>query len=53
MKYLGIVSAFFPSRKFGFILLDGSTSRFFHLSISTARRLSVNELNLNSATPLG
>lgn len=31
MKYLGIVSVYFPSRKFGFILLDDGTSRFFHL----------------------
>jgi cold shock CspA family protein len=32
MKHFGIVSAFFPSRKFGFILLDDKSSRFFHLS---------------------
>ncbi len=32
MKYEGIVSAYYPSRKFGFILLDDGSSRFFHLS---------------------
>ena len=32
MTYSGIVSAYFPSRKFGFILLDDGSSRFFHLS---------------------
>lgn len=32
MTYVGIVSAYFPSRKFGFILLDDGSSRFFHLS---------------------
>jgi cold shock CspA family protein len=32
MKYTAIVSAFFPSRKFGFLLLDDGSSRFFHLS---------------------
>jgi cold shock CspA family protein len=32
MKYTAIVSAYFPSRKFGFVLLDDGSSRFFHLS---------------------
>jgi cold shock CspA family protein len=32
MKYSAIVSAYFPSRKYGFLLLDDGTSRFFHLS---------------------
>lgn len=32
MTYSGVVSAYFPSRKFGFILLDDGSSRFFHLS---------------------
>jgi len=32
IKYSGIVSAYYPSRQFGFILLDDKSSRFFHLS---------------------
>ena len=31
-KYYGIISAYFPSRKYGFIQLEDGTCRFFHLS---------------------
>lgn len=32
MRYTGIVSTYFPNRKYGFILSDDGTSRFFHVS---------------------
>jgi len=32
MKYTGIVSTYFPNRKYGFISADDGTSRFFHVS---------------------
>ncbi|MGB2633817.1 MAG: cold shock domain-containing protein [Candidatus Acidiferrum sp.] len=32
MKYTGIVSTYFPNRKYGFISSDDGTSRFFHVT---------------------
>jgi cold shock CspA family protein len=32
MKYTGMVSTYFPNRKYGFISADDGISRFFHVS---------------------
>jgi cold shock CspA family protein len=53
IKYSGIVSAYYPSRKFGFILLDDGSSRFFHVSNFHLGKLSAPVLGARVGFELG